>query len=89
MFALIGVEEELRVRGAIEDDQLFRACGLLVVRANIRKPWSVIVGVVAHIDFYDLTRKRNRRPMPAMRAGKVLRFYWSEVERWLRGGDVA
>lgn len=38
---------------------------------------------------YELTRKRNRRPMPAMRAGKVLRFYWSEVERWLRGGDVA
>jgi hypothetical protein len=27
--------------------------------------------------------------MPAMRAGKVLRFYWSETERWLRGGDVA
>ena len=38
---------------------------------------------------YELTRKRNRRPMPAMRAGKVLRFYWSEVERWLRGEDVA
>jgi hypothetical protein len=38
---------------------------------------------------YELTRKRNRRPMPARRAGKVLRFYWSEVERWLRGEDVA
>jgi predicted DNA-binding transcriptional regulator AlpA len=38
---------------------------------------------------YELTRKRNRRPMPAMRAAKVLRFYWSEVERWLRGEDVA
>jgi excisionase family DNA binding protein len=38
---------------------------------------------------YELTRKRNRRPMPAMRAGKVLRFYWSEVEQWLRGEDVA
>lgn len=38
---------------------------------------------------YELTRKRNRRPMPAMRVGKVLRFYWSEVERWLLGGDVA
>jgi hypothetical protein len=38
---------------------------------------------------YELTRKRNRRPMPAMRAGKVSRFYWSKVERWLRGEDVA
>jgi predicted DNA-binding transcriptional regulator AlpA len=38
---------------------------------------------------YELTRKRNRRPMPAMRAGKVLRFYWSDVERWLQGEDVA
>ena len=38
---------------------------------------------------YELTRKRNRRPLPAHRAGRVLRFYWSEVERWLRGEDVA
>ena len=35
---------------------------------------------------YELTRKRNRRPMPCMRAGKVLRFYFSEVEKWLREG---
>jgi hypothetical protein len=38
---------------------------------------------------YELTRKRNKRPLPAHRAGKVLRFYWSEVERWLRGENVA
>jgi hypothetical protein len=38
---------------------------------------------------YELTRKRNKRPLPSMRAGKVLRFYWSEVERWLRGEEVA
>jgi hypothetical protein len=38
---------------------------------------------------YELTRRRNKRPLPAMKAGKVLRFYWSEVERWLRGEDVA
>jgi hypothetical protein len=38
---------------------------------------------------YELTRKRNKLPMPAMRAGEVLRFYWSDVERWLRGEDVA
>jgi excisionase family DNA binding protein len=34
---------------------------------------------------YELTRRRNKRPLPSMRAGKVLRFYWREVERWLRG----
>jgi helix-turn-helix protein len=38
---------------------------------------------------YELTRRRNKRPLPAMKAGRVLRFYWSEVERWLRGEDVA
>ncbi len=38
---------------------------------------------------YELTRRRNKRPLPAMRAGKVLRFYWSDVVRWLRGEDVA
>ena len=32
---------------------------------------------------YELTRRRNRRPLPALRAGKFLRFKWSEVERWL------
>jgi excisionase family DNA binding protein len=37
---------------------------------------------------YEFTRRRNKRPLPAMRAGKYLRFYWSEVERWLKG-DVA
>jgi Helix-turn-helix domain len=38
---------------------------------------------------YELTRKRNRRPLPCMRAGKFLRFFWSDVERWLRGEEVA
>jgi hypothetical protein len=38
---------------------------------------------------YELTRRRNKRPLPAMKAGKVLRFYWSDVERWLRGEEVA
>jgi hypothetical protein len=38
---------------------------------------------------YELTRRRNKRPLPALRAGKVLRFYWSDVEKWLRGEDVA
>jgi excisionase family DNA binding protein len=34
---------------------------------------------------YEFTRRRNKRPLPAMRAGKYLRFYWSEVEQWLKG----
>jgi hypothetical protein len=38
---------------------------------------------------YEQTRLRNVRPMPCMRAGKFLRFYWRDVERWLRGEDVA
>jgi excisionase family DNA binding protein len=38
---------------------------------------------------YELTRRRNKHPLPAMKAGKVLRFYWSDVERWLRGEEVA
>ena len=38
---------------------------------------------------YELTRKRNRRPLPALRAGKFLRFYWSEVERCLKGEDFS
>ena len=32
---------------------------------------------------YELTRRRNRRPLPTLRAGKFLRFRWSEIERWL------
>jgi len=32
---------------------------------------------------YELTRRRNRRPLPVLRAGKFLRFRWSEVEQWL------
>lgn len=32
---------------------------------------------------YELTRRRNRHPLPALRVGKFLRFRWSEVEHWL------
>jgi excisionase family DNA binding protein len=32
---------------------------------------------------YELTRRRNQRPLPALKAGKFLRFRWSEVEQWL------
>jgi hypothetical protein len=31
---------------------------------------------------YELTRRRCRRPLPAHRVGKVLRFVWSEVLEW-------
>ncbi len=32
---------------------------------------------------YELTRRRNSRPLPVLRAGKFLRFRWSEIETWL------
>ena len=32
---------------------------------------------------YELTRRRNRHPLPVLRAGKFLRFRWSEIEAWL------
>ena len=36
---------------------------------------------------YELTRRRNRRPLPVLRAGKFLRFRWSQVEAWLADQD--
>jgi hypothetical protein len=36
---------------------------------------------------YDQTRQRaitrNADPLPCIRLGKLLRFYWPEVEKWL------
>jgi len=32
---------------------------------------------------YELTRRRSRHPLPVLRAGKFLRFRWSEIERRL------
>ncbi len=34
---------------------------------------------------YEFTRRQNKRPLPAMRAGEFLRFYWTDVEKWLKG----
>jgi excisionase family DNA binding protein len=31
----------------------------------------------------ELIRKRNRNPLPSLKAGKFLRFKWSMVEQWL------
>ena len=36
---------------------------------------------------YELTRRRNRRPLPVLRAGKFLRFRWSQIEAWLVEGE--
>jgi excisionase family DNA binding protein len=34
---------------------------------------------------YELTRRRNSRPLPVHKAGKFLRFRRSEIEAWLDG----
>ena len=38
---------------------------------------------------YEQTRKRasrrNTDPLPSIRMGKLLRFYWPEIEKWLAG----
>jgi excisionase family DNA binding protein len=34
---------------------------------------------------YELTRRRNARPLPVHKAGKFLRFRRSEIELWLDG----
>jgi len=35
----------------------------------------------------ELMRKRNARPLPALKCGgKLLRFRWSRIEQWLDGG---
>lgn len=36
---------------------------------------------------YELTRRRNRRPLPVLRVGKFLRFRWSQIEAWLVEGE--
>ena len=35
---------------------------------------------------YELTRRRAARPLPSIRVGKLIRFYWSAVDQWLRDG---
>jgi hypothetical protein len=35
---------------------------------------------------YELTRRRATRPLPSVKVGKLIRFYWSDVDRWLREG---
>lgn len=35
---------------------------------------------------YELTRRRAARPLPSIKVGKLIRFYWSTVDQWLREG---
>jgi excisionase family DNA binding protein len=34
---------------------------------------------------YELTKSRNRNPIPYSKIGKYQRFRWSEIEKWLVG----
>jgi hypothetical protein len=35
---------------------------------------------------YELTRKRAARPLPSFKVGKLIRFRWTEIERWINDG---
>jgi hypothetical protein len=48
--ALIGLEKKLSVRGTIQNDQFLRLRSFFVLRTNARKPWAVVVGVIAGDD---------------------------------------
>ena len=45
--SLVCLEEELCMRGAIQDNQLFRLGSLLILCANSREPEPISVGVIA------------------------------------------
>jgi hypothetical protein len=38
---------------------------------------------------YELTRKRASRPLPCFTVGKLIRFRWSDIERWIDEGTRA
>jgi len=44
---LVGLEQKLRVRGAIQNDQFFRSWSVFVLSANAWKPRTGIIGVIA------------------------------------------
>src|SRR5262245_56359366 len=48
--SLIRLKNEVRMGGAFQDYQLFRARRFLVLRANSGKPESCVVGIVASQD---------------------------------------
>ena len=56
--------------------------------AHILTPKQLAERLQVQISFiYENTRKRagirNADPLPSIRMGKYLRFYWPEVEKWL------
>ena len=56
--------------------------------AHILTPEQLAERLKVQVSFiYENTRKRagvrNADPLPCIRMGKYLRFYWPEVEKWL------
>jgi hypothetical protein len=56
--------------------------------AHILTPKQLAERLQVQVSFiYENTRKRagirNVDPLPSIRMGKYLRFYWPEVEKWL------
>lgn len=57
--------------------------------AHILTPEQLAERLQVNVSFiYENTRaragRRNPDPLPFMRIGKYLRFYWPEVEKWLQ-----
>ena len=36
---------------------------------------------------YELTRSRSARPIPSFKVGKLIRFCWTRVEKWVIDGQ--
>jgi predicted DNA-binding transcriptional regulator AlpA len=56
--------------------------------AQILTPEQLAERLQVQVSFiYENTRKRagrrNADPLPCIRMGKYLRFYWPEIEKWL------
>jgi excisionase family DNA binding protein len=64
--------------------------------AHILTPEELAERLKVQVSFiYENTRaragRRNADPLPCIRMGKYLRFYWPEVEKWLerrQGGQA-
>jgi hypothetical protein len=61
--------------GALSPENILTV-GQLAERLKVRPNWV-----------YEMSRKRGRRgakPLPCLRVGRYLRFYWPDVCDWLR-----
>jgi hypothetical protein len=61
--------------------------------AQILTPKQLAERLQVRVSFiYENTRKRagvrNPDPLPSIRMGKYLRFYWPQVEKWLERRQV-